>query len=74
MDFQFNATVDCRRRKFLNVIDEHSRLRLAIRVGRRCKAKDVVAGLVNLSSLYPAPAFIWSNNGPEFIEQTIRDR
>jgi putative transposase len=46
MDFQFDATADGRRLKFLNVIDEHSRLCLAIRVGRRCKAKDVVAVLV----------------------------
>jgi hypothetical protein len=45
MDFQFDATADGRRLKFLNVIDEHSRLCLAIRVGRRCKAKDVVAGI-----------------------------
>ena len=36
MDFQFDATADGRRLKFLNVIDEHSRLCLAIRVGRRC--------------------------------------
>jgi hypothetical protein len=51
MDFQFDATADGRRLKFLNVIDEHSRLCLAIRVGRRCKAKDVVAVLEELTSL-----------------------
>ena len=32
MDFQFDATADGRRLKFLNVIDEHSRLCLAISV------------------------------------------
>ena len=32
MDFQFDATADGRRLKFLNVIDEHSRFCLAIRV------------------------------------------
>ena len=58
MDFQFDATADGRRLKFLNVIDEHSRLCLAIRVGRRCKAKDVVTVLEELTSVYPAPAFI----------------
>ena len=66
MDFQFDATADGRRLKFLNVIDEHSRLCLAIRVDRRCKAKDVVAVLEELTSLYPAPTFIRSDNGPEF--------
>ncbi|QNI69437.1 transposase [Cyanobium sp. NS01] len=97
MDFQFDATADGRRLKFLNVIDEHSRLCLAIRVGRRCKAKDVVvidehsrlclairvgrrckakdvvAVLEELTSLYPAPAYIRSDNGPEFIAQALRD-
>ena len=72
MDFQFDATADGRRLKFLNVIDEHSRLCLAIRVGRRCKAKDVVAVLEELASLYPAPAFIRSDNGPEFIAHALR--
>jgi transposase InsO family protein len=66
MDFKFDATADGRRLKFLNVIDEYSRLCLAIRVGRRCKAKDVVAVLEELTSLYPAPTFIRSDNGPEF--------
>ncbi len=73
MDFQFDATADGRGLKFLNVIDEHSRLCLAIRVGRRCKAKDVVAVLEELTSLYPAPAFTRSDNGPEFIAQALRD-
>jgi hypothetical protein len=64
MDFQFVATAARRRLKFLNVIDEHSRRCLAILAGRRCKAKEVVAVLEELTSLYPAPAFIRSDNGP----------
>jgi len=40
MHSQFDATADGRRLKFQNVIDEHSRFCLAIRVGSRCKAKD----------------------------------
>jgi len=58
IDFQFGARADGRRLKFLNVSDEHSCLCLAIRVDRRCKAKDVVAVLEELTSLYPAPALI----------------
>jgi putative transposase len=72
MDFQFDATADGRRLKFLNVIDEYSRLCLAIRVRRRCKARDVVAVLEELTSLYPAPAFIRSDNGPEFLAHALR--
>jgi len=63
MAARFDATADGRRLKFLNVIDEHSRLCLAIRVGRRCMAKDVVTVLEDLTSLYPATAFIRSDTG-----------
>jgi len=73
MDFQLDPTANGRRLKFLNVIDEHTRFCLAIRVGRRCKAKDVVAVLEGLTSLYPAPTSIRSDNGPEFIAQALRD-
>ncbi len=72
MDFQFDATADGRRLKFLNVIDEHIRLRLATRVGRRCRAKDVVAVLEELTSLYPAPTYIRSDNDSEFIAHALR--
>ena len=63
MDFQFDATADGLRLKFLNVIDENSRLCLATRVGRRCKAKDVVTVLEDLTSLYPALSFIVGISG-----------
>jgi len=72
MDFQFYATADGRRLKFSNVIDEHSRLCLAIRVGSRCKSNDVVAVLEQLTSLYPAPAFIRTDNWPEFIALALK--
>jgi len=72
LDFQFDANSDGRGLKFLNVIAEYSRLCLAIRVGRRCKSKDVVAVLEELISIYPAPTFIRSDNGPEFIAQALK--
>jgi len=56
-----------------DVIDEHRRVILAIRVGRRCKAKDAMAVLEELTSVYPAPTFIRSDNGPELIAQSLRD-
>ena len=73
MDFQFDATADGRRLKFLNVIDEHSRLCLAIHVGRRCKAKEVVAVLEELTSVYPALSLIRSDNVSEFIADALRE-
>jgi putative transposase len=42
IDFQFDQTMDGRTLKFLNVIDEYSRVCLAIRVGRRCKARPLL--------------------------------
>jgi len=41
-------------------------------VGRRCKAKDV-GGAGGAHQPHPAPAFIRSDNGPEFIAQALRD-
>jgi len=72
MDFQFDATANGRRLKFLNVIGKHSRLCLPIRVGRRYKAKDVVMVLEALTSVYPAPTYIRSDNGPEFIAHALK--
>jgi hypothetical protein len=73
MDFPFDATAHGRRLKFLNVIDEHSRPCRAIRVGMRSRAKDVVAVLEELTSLFPTPAFIRSGSGPEFNAQVLRN-
>ena len=52
--------------------DVNSRLYLAIRLGRRCKAKDVVSVLAELTRLYPAPVLIRSENVPEFIAHALR--
>jgi putative transposase len=52
--------------------DEHGSLCLTIQVRRCCKAKEVVAVLEDLTSLYPAPTFIRSDNGPEFIAYSLK--
>ena len=63
MALQFATTADGRRLKLLNVIDEQSWICLAILMDRRCKAKDVVAVILALTSDYPAPVFIRTDNG-----------
>ena len=73
MDFQFDATADGRRLKFLNVIDEHSRLCLAIRVGRRCRAAEVIDTIEELLKLYPPPTHLRMDNGPEFIANALQE-
>jgi transposase InsO family protein len=57
----------------LNVIDEFTRECLAIRVGRKLKAVDVIDVLSDLFILRGAPGHIRSDNGPEFIAKAARD-
>ncbi len=71
IDFQFDQTIDGRALKFLNVIDEFSRVCLAIRVGRRCEAVDEIDTIKELLKLYPPPIQLRMNNGPEFIAQAL---
>jgi len=42
IDFEFDETADGRRLKLANIVDEHTREALAMRVGRRCTADDLV--------------------------------
>ncbi len=57
----------------LNVIDEFTRECLAIRVDRRLKSTDVIDVLSDLFILRGVPGHIRSDNGPEFIAQTVRE-
>ena len=65
--------MDGRTLKFLNVIDEFSRVCLAIRVGRRCKAVDVIHTIEELLKLYPTPTHLRMDNGPEFIAHALQE-
>ena len=65
--------MDGRTLKFLNVLDEYSRVCLAIRVGRRCKAVEVIDTIEELLKLYPAPTHLRMDNGPEFIANALQE-
>ena len=65
--------MDGRTLKFLNVIDEYSRLCLAIRVGRRCRAAEVIDTIEELLKLYPPPTHLRMDNGPEFIANALQE-
>ena len=58
IDFKFDQTMDGRTLKFLNVIDKYSRLCLAIRVGKRCRAAEVIDTIEELLKLYPPPTHL----------------
>jgi putative transposase len=55
MHFQFDANAECQGLRFLELIVECSHLYVAIRVGRRWKAKRLATVLDKLASLYTAP-------------------
>jgi putative transposase len=72
-DFAHDRTDDGRDYRTLNIIDEFTREALAIRVDRKLNSIDVVDALTDLFILRGPPAFIRSDNGPEFIAEKVRD-
>ena len=73
LDFQFDETADHRRLKLLNIVDEHTREALAMRVGRTCDADQVVAVIDALAAIRGAPGHLRMDNGPELIAWALRD-
>lgn len=73
LDFQFDETADQRRLKLLNVVDEHTRQALAMRVGRHCTADDVVEAIEVLVAQRGAPEHLRMDNGPELVAWALRD-
>ncbi len=73
-DFVEARTHDGRKVRLLNVIDEFTRKCLAIRVARKLKATDVIDVLSELFMLRGVPAHVRSDDGPEFIAQSVQKR
>ena len=73
IDFQFDQTMDGRRLKLLNIVDEYRRMCLAIRVSRRCKTIDVIDSIEELLKQYPAPTHLRMDNGPVFIAHALQE-
>jgi transposase InsO family protein len=57
--------------RLLTVTDEFSRKCLAIDVGRRITSDDVLECLTKLFVLRGAPAYLRSDNGPEFTARVV---
>ena len=72
-DFVHCRTDDGKVFQTLNIIDEFSRECLAIKVDRKLNSTNVIDALTDLLILRGAPAFIRSDNGPEFVAQAVRD-
>jgi putative transposase len=73
IDFQFDETSDGRRLKLANIVDEHTREALAMRVGRTCTADDLVEVLAGLVAVRGAPEHLRMDNGPELLAWALRD-
>jgi len=71
-DFVHDCTCDGRPLKWLTLVDEYTRENLALEVGRRMRADDVIDVLAELFVLRGVPKHIRSDNGPEFIAAAIR--
>ena len=72
-DFVHHRTDDGRAFRTLNVLDEHSRECLAIRVKRKLNSNEVIDALTDLFILRVVPAYIRSDNSPEFIAEALRN-
>jgi transposase InsO family protein len=72
-DFVHHRTDDGRAFRTLNLIDEYSRECLAIRVKRKLNSVAVIDVLTDLFMIRGIPAYIRSDNGPEFVAQAVRD-
>ncbi|MCY4396395.1 MAG: integrase core domain-containing protein, partial [Rhodospirillaceae bacterium] len=71
-DFVHHRTYDGRAFRMLNVLDEFTRESLAIRVQRKLSSTDVIDLLTDLFILRGIPAWIRSDNGPEFVAGAVR--
>ncbi len=71
-DFAMDATQDGRRLKVMPIVDEYSRECLALEMERSITAEDVVEVLDRLFTERGEPAYIRSDNGPEFIAEAIK--
>jgi transposase InsO family protein len=71
-DFAMDTTEDGRRLKIMPIVDEYSRECLALEAQRSITAEDVVEILDRLFTERGQPAYIRSDNGPEFIAEAIK--
>jgi len=71
-DFVEDKTVDGRKIRFLNIIDEYSHRCIASIPRRTWRGPAVAEALAEAFSLYGCPEYLRSDNGPEFIASHLR--
>lgn len=70
-DFVFDACANGQKLKCLTIVDEWTRESLAIDVAGSIRSKQVIELLAKLVSVYGAPRYIRSDNGPEFVATAV---
>ena len=70
-DFVHDACANGQKLKCLTIIDEFTRECLAIDVAGSIRSARVMHVLTRLISTHGAPAFLRSDNGPEFVSNAI---
>jgi len=71
-DFMEDKTLDGRKLRFLNIIDEYTRECLASIPRRSWRGNDVIEALSELMLLKGTPEYLRSDNGSEFTSNRIR--
>ena len=72
-NFVHHRAHDGRAFRMLNIRDEFTRESLVIQVRRGLSSSDVIDVLTDLSILRGIPAWIRSDNGPEFVAGVVRN-
>ena len=70
-DFVFDSCANGQQLKCLTVVDEYTRECLAIDVAGSIRSKRVIDVLSKLISIYGAPCYLRSDNGPEFVSLAL---
>ena len=71
-DFMHHRTDDGRAFRTLNILDDHSRECLAIRVKRKQNSTEVIDALTDLFIQRGVRGYIRSDNDPEFIAEAVK--
>ena len=72
-DFVADRTHNGKKIRMLTIVDEYTRECLAIRVDRRLNSEDVLDQLAALFVYRGVPAYLRSDNGPEFVAKAVRE-
>jgi putative transposase len=70
-DFVFDTCANGQQLKCLTIIDEYTRECLAIDVAGGIRSRRVIEVLAQLVTTHGAPAYLRSDNGPEFVSRAI---